>query len=117
MFNENVGRDIRALAFEKSIDVERVFSALEDALSTAAKKYYKTREPIETVMDRENGAVEVYVVKDVVATPEAVLEGEIELWRELAGRPVQLERSSSSFGSLTAEPLQQPFHVLRCEVR
>ena len=48
MFSENVGRDIRALAHEKSIDVERVFSALEDALATAAKKYYKTREPIHT---------------------------------------------------------------------
>ena len=38
---------IKALAHEKSIDVERVFAALEDALATAAKKYYRTREPIE----------------------------------------------------------------------
>ena len=45
MFNENVSKDIKALAYEKSIDVERVFGALEDALSTAARKYYKTREP------------------------------------------------------------------------
>ena len=51
MFNENISRDIRALAHEKAIDVERVFEALEDALSTAAKKYYKTREPIEAILD------------------------------------------------------------------
>ncbi|MGK2858559.1 MAG: transcription termination factor NusA [Thermoanaerobaculia bacterium] len=72
MFNENIGRDIRALAFEKSIDVEKVFSALEDALSTAAKKYYRTREPIHTTLDRENGKVEVFILKQVVATPEEV---------------------------------------------
>ena len=72
MFSENVGRDIRALAHEKSIDVERVFSALEDALATAAKKYYKTREPIHTAMDRETGEVQIYILKDVVATPEEI---------------------------------------------
>ena len=49
MFNE---KDVRALAYEKSIEVDRVYSALEDALATAAKKYYKTREPMETVIDR-----------------------------------------------------------------
>jgi len=66
MFNENISKDIKALAYEKSIDVERVFEALEDALSTAARKYYRTREPIETVLDRGAGKVEVYVVKQVL---------------------------------------------------
>lgn len=68
MFTENLGKDIRALAHEKAIDVERVFSALEDALATAAKKYYRTREPIETVLDREAGGIQIHVVKEVVAT-------------------------------------------------
>ena len=35
MFND---KDIKALAYEKSIDVDRVYKALEDALSTAARK-------------------------------------------------------------------------------
>lgn len=72
MFSENLARDIRALAFEKSIDEERVFSALEDALATAAKKYYRTREPIHTILHREGGGVEIYVLKQVVASPEEV---------------------------------------------
>jgi len=46
MFDENLSKNIKALAYEKSIDVERVFKALEDALATAARKYYKTREPM-----------------------------------------------------------------------
>jgi N utilization substance protein A len=66
MFNENVSKDIKALAYEKSIDVERVFKALEDALSTAARKYYKTREPLETILDRNSGGVKIQVLKEVV---------------------------------------------------
>lgn len=66
MFNENLSKDIKALAYEKSIDVERVFEALEDALSTAARKYYKTREPLEAELDRTNGNVVIWVVKEVV---------------------------------------------------
>src|SRR3954451_25083281 len=66
MFNENVSKDIKALAYEKSIDVERVFKALEDALSTAARKYYRTREPLEAELDRSNGNVIIWVVKEVV---------------------------------------------------
>jgi N utilization substance protein A len=73
MFDENLSKNIKALAYEKSIDVERVFKALEDALATAARKYYKTREPMETVIDRVSGGMTMYVVKDVV-----VDENEIE---------------------------------------
>ncbi|HEV7921092.1 MAG TPA: transcription termination factor NusA [Thermoanaerobaculia bacterium] len=63
MFND---KDIKALAYEKSIDVDRVYKALEDALSTAARKYYKTREPLEAEIDRTNGTIIVWVVKEVV---------------------------------------------------
>jgi transcription termination/antitermination protein NusA len=79
MFSENLGRDVRALAHEKSIDVERVFAALEDALATAAKKYYRTREPIETILDRESGNVQINVVKQVVATKQEVEDPNAQL--------------------------------------
>ena len=66
MFDENLSKNIKALAYEKSIDVERVFKALEDALATAARKYYKTREPMETIIDRNSGEMKMYVYKEVV---------------------------------------------------
>src|SRR3989442_10738080 len=66
MFEENLRKNIKALAYEKNIDVERVFKALEDALATAARKYYKTREPMETVIDRTSGEMTMYVIKEVV---------------------------------------------------
>ena len=33
------------------------------SLSTAARKYYKTREPMETVIDRTSGQMKMYVIK------------------------------------------------------
>jgi N utilization substance protein A len=72
MFDENLSKNIKALAYEKSIDVERVFEALEDALATAARKYYKTREPMETVLDRNAGTVQMFVVKEVVENEDEI---------------------------------------------
>ncbi|HEV8658641.1 MAG TPA: transcription termination factor NusA [Thermoanaerobaculia bacterium] len=66
MFDENLSKNVKSLAYEKSIDVERVFKALEDALSTAARKYYKTREPLETILDRNSGGVKIQVIKEIV---------------------------------------------------
>src|ERR687883_262157 len=67
VFDENLSKNIKALAYEKSIDVERVFKALEDALATAARKYYKTREPMETIIDRVSGKIRLsYLTKEVV---------------------------------------------------
>jgi transcription termination/antitermination protein NusA len=63
MFND---KDIKALAYEKAIEPDRVYAALEDALSTAARKYYKTREPLEAELDRTNGSVIVHAIKEIV---------------------------------------------------
>src|SRR5438094_6425904 len=72
MFDENLSKGIKALAYEKSIDVERVFKALEDALATAARKYYKTREPMEAVIDRNSGNMVMFVVKEVVENEDQI---------------------------------------------
>src|SRR5881392_1876434 len=72
MFDENLSKGIKALAYEKSIDVERVFKALEDALATAARKYYKTREPMESVIDRTSGQMKMYVVKEIVENEDQI---------------------------------------------
>jgi transcription termination/antitermination protein NusA len=69
MFND---KDIKALAYEKSIDVDRVYQALEDALATAARKYYKTREPLEAELDRNNGGVKIYAVKEIVENEDQI---------------------------------------------
>ena len=72
MFDENLSKNIKALAYEKSIDAERVYKALEDALATAARKYYRTREPMETVLDRTTGEMKMYVIKEVVENEDMI---------------------------------------------
>src|SRR5688572_26864586 len=69
MFND---KDIKALAYEKSIEVDRVYQALEDALSTAARKYYRTREPLEAVLDRTAGAVQIFAIKEIVENEDQI---------------------------------------------
>ena len=65
-------KDIKALAYEKSIEVDRVYAALEDALSTAARKYYRTREPLEAVLDRSAGAVTIFAIKEIVENEDQI---------------------------------------------
>ena len=72
MFDENLSKNIKALAYEKSIDAERVYKALEDALATAARKYYRTREPMETILDRVTGEMKMYVIKEVVENEDMI---------------------------------------------
>ena len=72
MFDENLSKGIKALAYEKAIEPERVFKALEDALATAARKYYKTREPMEAVIDRTTGQMTLYVVKEDVENEDEI---------------------------------------------
>ncbi|HUO85266.1 MAG TPA: transcription termination/antitermination protein NusA, partial [Thermoanaerobaculia bacterium] len=113
MFNENL---IRALAQEKSIDVDRVVSALEDALSTAARKYYKTREPIHAILNRDGGNVEIYVQKDVVATIEEIEDplGQVPLEEarqidpnaEVGGR-LRLDYITKAVVDVVADPMTE----------
>jgi N utilization substance protein A len=69
MFND---KDIKALAYEKSIEVDRVYQALEDALSTAARKFYRTREPLEAQLDRSGGSVQIFAVKEIVENEDQI---------------------------------------------
>jgi transcription termination/antitermination protein NusA len=113
MFNENL---IRALAQEKAIDVEKVISALEDALATAAKKYYKTREPIHTVLNRDGGTVDIYVVKDVVESAEEIEDPLSQLTLEEAkeldpsaeiGGTIRLDYITKAVVDVIADPLTE----------
>jgi N utilization substance protein A len=85
MFND---KDIKALAYEKSIEPDRVYAALEDALSTAARKYYKTREPIEAKINRADGSVIIMAVKEIVAD-ENEIEDPQSQWTLAQARKVE----------------------------
>ena len=57
---------IEALAKEKGIEADVVISAIEDAVLTASRKYYKTNENLKTRFNQETGQVDLFAVKHIV---------------------------------------------------
>ncbi len=61
---------IEALAKEKGIEPETIVTAIEDAVLTASRKYYKTNETHEDLKARfnqETGQVDLFAVKHIVS--------------------------------------------------
>jgi N utilization substance protein A len=84
---------IEALAKEKGIEPDVVISAIEEAVATASRKYYKTGENLKTRFNLETGQVDLFALKTVVeevATPatEIGLNEAREMYRPLYGDDV-----------------------------
>ncbi len=57
---------IEALAKEKGIEPDVVVTAIEDAVLTASRKYYKSTENLRTKFNHETGQVELFSVRQIV---------------------------------------------------
>src|SRR5215472_12135749 len=57
---------IRQVSREKDIDPEKMFGALEEAMSSAARKYYHDKAVV-TAIDRKSGEMTVYAPRTVVS--------------------------------------------------
>src|SRR5438477_108456 len=84
---------IEALAKEKGIEPDVVISAIEEAVATASRKYYKTGENLKTRFNMETGQVDLFALKTVVqdvttpATEIAIDEARL-MYRQLYGDEV-----------------------------
>jgi len=84
---------IEALAKEKGIEPDVVISAIEEAVATASRKYYKTGENLKTRFNTETGQVDLFALKTVVedvtnAATEISLNEAREMYRPLYGDEV-----------------------------
>ena len=84
---------IEALAKEKGIEPDVVISAIEEAVATASRKYYKTGENLKTRFNLETGQVDLFALKTVVeevanAATEISLDEAREMYRPLYGDEV-----------------------------
>src|SRR3970040_1756417 len=59
---------VKQISREKGIDPEVIIGAVEDAIVTATKKYYRTEEDLKARLNRESGNIEVFTLKTVVDT-------------------------------------------------
>ena len=61
---------IEALAKEKGIEAETIVTAIEDAVLTASRKYYKTTENLKTRFNPDTGQVDLFAIKHIVSDVE-----------------------------------------------
>lgn len=104
---------IDQLSREKGIDPEIVIAALEDAMAVAARKYYKTEEPLRGEFDRESGHLSVFVVKKV-ADPATDPLGEISLAEARRTNPdaqvgdeIHIPKPTDVLGRIAAQTAKQ----------
>src|SRR5215467_756903 len=84
---------IEALAKEKGIEPDVVITAIEEAVATASRKYYKTGENLKTRFNTETGQVDLFALKTVVEdvtspATEISLKEAREMYRPLYGDDV-----------------------------
>ena len=92
---------VDALAREKNVDREIVFSALELALASATKKRYHDEVEVRVAIDRETGVYESFRRWDVVADEEYVDEG-----RQMPLSEAQQKNSETQLGEIFEEHLE-----------
>lgn len=104
---------IEQMSREKGVDAAIILAAVEDAILTAAKKYYNTEEPYQARFNRETGQVEVFLVKTVV---ETVVDPESEINLKDAkradrsaalGQQVELHKPTDVLGRIAAQTAKQ----------
>jgi N utilization substance protein A len=68
--NNPLMQTIESLAKEKGIEPETIITAIEEAVLTASRKYYKTEEDLRTRFNTETGQVDLFAAKHIVTDVE-----------------------------------------------
>ncbi len=105
---------IEALAKEKGIEADVVIGAIEDAVLTASRKYYKTNENLKTRFNQETGQVDLFAVKQIVLdvqnpATEISLEEAQQLYGDEAEVDMEIEfpKPTEVLGRIAAQTAKQ----------
>ena len=114
MSNPTLQQTIEALAKEKGIEPEVIVSAIEEAVKTASRRYYKTNEDLHARFNLENGQVELFAVKQIVAEVtdpaiEVALAEAQQLYGAEAevGMEIEFPKSTEVLGRIAAQTAKQ----------
>jgi N utilization substance protein A len=105
---------IEALAKEKGIEANTIITAIEDAVLTASRKYYKTNENLKTRFNPETGQVDLFAIKHIVAdvtndATEISLKEAQDLYGEEAEVDMEIEfpKRTDVLGRIAAQTAKQ----------
>ena len=112
--NNALQQTIEALAKEKGIEADVIITAIEDAVLTASRKYYKGDENLRTKFNPETGQVELFAVREIVeevtspATEISLSEAQ-ELYGEEAepGMEIEFPKPTDVLGRIAAQTAKQ----------
>ena len=112
--NNALQQTIEALAREKGIEADVIITAIEDAVLTASRKYYKSDENLRTKFNSDTGQVELFAVRQIVeevvdpATEIALAEAQ-ELYGEEAepGMEIEFPKPTDVLGRIAAQTAKQ----------
>ena len=112
--NNALQQTIEALAREKGIESDVIITAIEDAVLTASRKYYKSDENLRTKFNAETGQVELFAVRQIVeavtdpATEIALAEAQ-ELYGGEAepGMEIEFPKPTDVLGRIAAQTAKQ----------
>src|ERR1700745_1882993 len=105
---------IEARAKEKGIEAETIVTAIEDAVLTASRKYYKSNENLKTRFNHDTGQLDLFAVKQIVRevtnpAPEISLEEAQQLYGEEAEVDMEIEfpKPTDVLGRIAAQTAKQ----------
>src|SRR5258705_9524714 len=105
---------IEALAKEKGIEPDVVITAIEEAVATASRKYYKTNENLKTRFNQDTGQVDLFAVKQIVQevtnpATEISLQEAQQLYGEEAEVDMEIEfpKPTDVLGRIAAQTAKQ----------
>ena len=112
--NNPLQQTIEAVAKEKGIEPDVIITAIEDAVLTASRKYYKSDENLRTKFNQETGQVDLFSVRHIVeevtdpATEIALTEAQ-ELYGDEAEVDMEIEfpKPTDVLGRIAAQTAKQ----------
>src|SRR5262252_9112338 len=106
-------QQIEQISREKNINPDVIIAAIEDAILTASKKYYKNNEDLRSRFNNETGQIEVFAVKQIVETVE-IAETQMSLAeaRKLipeaeVGQEIEFPKPTDVLGRIAAQTAKQ----------
>jgi N utilization substance protein A len=106
-------QQIEQISREKNINPEIVIAAIEDAILTASKKYYKNDEDLRSRFNEETGQIDVFAVKQIVETVEnnatqiSLEEARTLIPEAEVGQEIEFPKPTDVLGRIAAQTAKQ----------